>query len=189
MSCDRAQLFQIWKSKNNLKMSVPTSFSSQTNTAMNTMRLITSILLLAVISVSTAQFMTLTQVIKSDPNFSTLYSLLQATGLDQTLDGSVLFTVFAPNNTAFDALPPATLKYLLDPANGNLLNSVIEYHVRKTHIITLSSVNFNLRSSLELYRHLRLLITTATVWLRLKAALSPLKWAVPTVTSLPSLFL
>ncbi len=94
------------------------------------MRLIAIVALLAVLSVSTAQFMTLTQVIASDPNFSTLYSLLQATGLDQALNGNALYTIFAPNNTAFNALPAATLKFLTDPANSNVLTSVLTYHVR-----------------------------------------------------------
>lgn len=62
-----------------------------------------------------------------DPNFSTLVAALQAANLAGTLAGPGPFTVFAPTNAAFDALPAGTLAALLaDPA---ALTDVLLYHV------------------------------------------------------------
>ncbi len=59
--------------------------------------------------------------------FSTLVTAIQAAGLEDALRGDGPFTVFAPNNDAFAALPPGTLDALLaDPA---ALANVLTYHV------------------------------------------------------------
>jgi len=63
----------------------------------------------------------------ADPRFSTLTSLLEATGLSQTLAEAGPMTVFAPTNEAFAALPAGTLEALAqDPA---LLQQILLYHV------------------------------------------------------------
>lgn len=85
--------------------------------------------LLIILAVGSAQVKTLTDVIAADPSFSTLYKLLQTTGLDYTLSQPTSYTVFAPNNTAFDALPSATLSALLKRENVDLLQSILLYHV------------------------------------------------------------
>lgn len=88
--------------------------------------------LLVVLAVGSAQVKTLTDVIAANPSFSTLYQLLQATGLDYTLSQPNFYTVFAPNNTAFAALPPATLKALLKVENLDLLRNILLYHVSES---------------------------------------------------------
>jgi uncharacterized surface protein with fasciclin (FAS1) repeats len=70
---------------------------------------------------------TIVQIAQADPNFSTLVTALQAAGLVETLSSSGPFTVFAPTNAAFDALPPGTLNSLL--ANRTDLTNVLTYHV------------------------------------------------------------
>jgi|SRR6056297_1002359 len=65
----------------------------------------------------------------SDPNFSTLVSAIQAAGLEDTLRGPGPFTVFAPTNAAFAALPSGTLDTLLLPENRATLQSILTYHV------------------------------------------------------------
>jgi len=66
---------------------------------------------------------------KSLPDqFSTLTTALQAAGLDKALVGAGPFTVFAPTNAAFAALPSGTLNSLLADPNGQLTN-VLQYHV------------------------------------------------------------
>ncbi len=70
---------------------------------------------------------TIVQIAQANPNFSTLVTALQAAGLVETLSGAGPYTVFAPTNAAFDALPPGTLNSLL--ANRTALISVLTYHV------------------------------------------------------------
>lgn len=65
----------------------------------------------------------------SSPNLSTLVTAVKAAGLVETLQGKGPFTVFAPTNEAFAALPKATLESLLKPENKETLIKVLTYHV------------------------------------------------------------
>ena len=67
------------------------------------------------------------EVAAANPDFSTLVTALQAAQLDGTLAGPGPFTVFAPTNEAFDALPAGTLDALL--ADTQALSDVLLYHV------------------------------------------------------------
>ena len=69
------------------------------------------------------------QLAISVPTLSTLVTALVEAKLTETLSGAGPFTVFAPNNDAFDQLPAATLKHLLDPANRKELVGILELHV------------------------------------------------------------
>lgn len=60
---------------------------------------------------------------------STLAAAIEAAGLVETLQGDGPFTVFAPTNEAFDALPEGTLESLLMPENRDLLVQILTYHV------------------------------------------------------------
>ncbi len=60
---------------------------------------------------------------------STLVKAVQAAGLVDTLQGPGPFTVFAPTNEAFAALPPGTLDDLLKPENKDKLRAILLYHV------------------------------------------------------------
>lgn len=61
--------------------------------------------------------------------FSTLVAAVSAAGLVDTLKGPGPFTVFAPTNAAFAALPPGTVDNLLKPENRDQLVKVLTYHV------------------------------------------------------------
>ncbi len=61
--------------------------------------------------------------------FNTLAAALQAAGLVDTLRGSGPFTVFAPTDAAFEALPAGTVDTLLKPENKDQLVKVLTYHV------------------------------------------------------------
>jgi uncharacterized surface protein with fasciclin (FAS1) repeats len=65
----------------------------------------------------------------AEPRFSTLVAAVQAAGLVDVLAGSDEFTVFAPSNEAFDALPAGTVETLLKPENKERLKSILLYHV------------------------------------------------------------
>ena len=60
---------------------------------------------------------------------TTLVAAVKAAGLVDTLKGIGPFTVFAPTNEAFAALPPGTVDTLLKPENKGKLTSVLTYHV------------------------------------------------------------
>jgi uncharacterized surface protein with fasciclin (FAS1) repeats len=68
-------------------------------------------------------------IASSNPDFSTLVTAVQAAGLVETLKGPGPFTVFAPTNAAFAALPEGTVETLLKPENKDQLVSVLTYHV------------------------------------------------------------
>ena len=62
-------------------------------------------------------------------SFNTLIAAVQAAGLEDTLRGEGPFTVFAPTDDAFAALPEGTLDSLLLPENLDQLVSILTYHV------------------------------------------------------------
>jgi len=61
--------------------------------------------------------------------FDTLAAALTAAGLVDTLKGDGPFTVFAPTDAAFAALPAGTVETLLKPENKDKLIAVLTYHV------------------------------------------------------------
>jgi uncharacterized surface protein with fasciclin (FAS1) repeats len=60
---------------------------------------------------------------------TTLVAAVKAAGLVDTLQTKGPFTVFAPVNSAFAALPAGTVETLLKPENKGTLTSVLTYHV------------------------------------------------------------
>ena len=60
---------------------------------------------------------------------TTLVAAVQAAGLVETLSGEGPFTVLAPVNAAFDALPEGTVETLLKPENKDQLADILQYHV------------------------------------------------------------
>jgi uncharacterized surface protein with fasciclin (FAS1) repeats len=61
--------------------------------------------------------------------FSTLVAAVEAAGLVDTLKGEGPFTVFAPTDEAFAALPEGTVENLLKPENIDQLTAILTYHV------------------------------------------------------------
>jgi uncharacterized surface protein with fasciclin (FAS1) repeats len=68
-------------------------------------------------------------VASGNADFSTLVTAVKAAGLVETLSGDGPFTVFAPNNAAFDKLPAGTVDGLLKPESLDKLKAVLTYHV------------------------------------------------------------
>src|SRR5947209_9725919 len=60
---------------------------------------------------------------------TTLVAAVKAAGLVETLQGTGPFTVFAPVNAAFEALPAGTVETLLKPENKEKLSGILTYHV------------------------------------------------------------
>ncbi len=61
--------------------------------------------------------------------FNTLVAAVEAAGLVETLKGEGPFTVFAPTDEAFAALPEGTVATLLQPQNRDQLVAILTYHV------------------------------------------------------------
>ena len=68
-------------------------------------------------------------IASGNEDFSTLVAAVAAAGLVETLQGEGPFTVFAPTNEAFAALPAGLVDKLLLPENKDLLVKILSYHV------------------------------------------------------------
>ncbi|MDO7558623.1 MAG: fasciclin domain-containing protein [Loktanella sp.] len=69
------------------------------------------------------------EIAAADAQFSTLVAAVTAAGLVDTLSGEGPFTVFAPVNDAFAALPEGTVETLLMPENVGDLTNILTFHV------------------------------------------------------------
>ncbi len=72
---------------------------------------------------------TIVEIAQGSDDFSTLVSAVESAGLAETLSGEGPFTVFAPTNEAFEALPEGTLDELTMEENSDQLTSILTYHV------------------------------------------------------------
>ncbi|MCU0543026.1 MAG: fasciclin domain-containing protein [Oscillatoriaceae cyanobacterium Prado104] len=81
-----------------------------------------------------------------DPQFKTLTKALTAAGLVTTLQGKGPFTVFAPTDAAFAALPKGTLDDLLKPANKAKLTKILTYHVVPGSVVSTSLKSGDVKS-------------------------------------------
>jgi uncharacterized surface protein with fasciclin (FAS1) repeats len=68
-------------------------------------------------------------VAMASPDHTTLVAAVKAAGLVETLKGAGPFTVFAPTNAAFAALPAGTVDGLLKPESKADLTGILTYHV------------------------------------------------------------
>ena len=71
----------------------------------------------------------LVQLAASSHDLTTLVAAVKAAGLVETLQGKGPFTIFAPTNNAFAALPDGTVENLLKPENKADLVKILTYHV------------------------------------------------------------
>ena len=89
---------------------------------------IDGVLLPPSMSATESSDMSIAEIAVADGNFTTLVAALDAAGLVETLSGEGEFTVFAPTDDAFAALPEGTIEALLaDPAGA--LTDILLYHV------------------------------------------------------------
>ena len=73
--------------------------------------------------------MNIVETAVSNGSFKTLVAAVTAAGLVETLSGAGPFTVFAPVDDAFAALPAGTVESLVEPANKEKLTGILTYHV------------------------------------------------------------
>ncbi|SDA81881.1 Uncaracterized surface protein containing fasciclin (FAS1) repeats [Algoriphagus alkaliphilus] len=72
---------------------------------------------------------TVVDIAVGSPDHTTLVAAVTAAGLVETLSGPGPFTIFAPTNAAFAALPAGTVENLVKPENKDQLTSILTYHV------------------------------------------------------------
>jgi uncharacterized surface protein with fasciclin (FAS1) repeats len=85
--------------------------------------------LLAVVSTSAFAADTVVDVAIGSKDHTTLVAAVTAAGLVDTLKGAGPFTVFAPVNAAFEALPAGTVDTLLKPESKDQLTKILTCHV------------------------------------------------------------
>ncbi|MHA6327144.1 fasciclin domain-containing protein [Roseivivax sp. CAU 1753] len=76
-----------------------------------------------------AEKKTILEVAAENGSFTTLAAAVEAAGLTETLMGDGPFTVFAPTDDAFAALPEGTVETLLLEENRDQLTAILTYHV------------------------------------------------------------
>ncbi len=79
---------------------------------------------------------TVVDIAVGSPDHTTLVTAVTAAGLVETLSGTGPFTVFAPTNAAFAALPAGTVEDLLKPENKEKLTSILTYHVVAGNVLS-----------------------------------------------------
>merc|ERR1711998_149138 len=76
------------------------------------------------------------QLAEQAQDLSTLVAAVVAAGLADTLSSAGKFTVFAPTNEAFKALPAGTLASLMEPENKAKLADILKYHVLPEEVLS-----------------------------------------------------
>ena len=79
---------------------------------------------------------TVVGMVNSSNSFKTLAAAIKAADLDATLSGKGPYTLFAPTDQAFAALPKGTVETLLKPENKDKLVKVLTYHVISSETAT-----------------------------------------------------
>ena len=88
-------------------------------------------------------------VASGNPDFSTLVAAIKAADLVDALSAAGPYTVFAPTNAAFAALPAGTLDSLLKPENKAKLQAILKYHVVSGDVKAADVVKLSSASTLE----------------------------------------
>jgi uncharacterized surface protein with fasciclin (FAS1) repeats len=89
------------------------------------------------------------EIAVANSNFETLVAAVTAAGLAETLQGDGPFTVFAPTDDAFAALPAGTLESLLKPENKDQLVAILTYHVIPGAVMAKDVVGLNEASTVQ----------------------------------------
>ena len=93
-----------------------------------------------------AQAKDIVAIASGDAQFKTLTKALGSAGLVTTLQGKGPFTVFAPTDAAFAALPKGTVENLLKPENKALLTKILTYHVVPGSVVSTSLKSGDVKS-------------------------------------------
>lgn len=90
----------------------------------------------------------LVEVAAANGSFDTLIAAVQVAGLEPTLAGEGPYTIFAPTDEAFAALPEGTVEKLTKPENQEVLKEILAYHVI-SGAVTANDINPGTLSTVE----------------------------------------
>jgi len=85
-------------------------------------------MMMAILSSAALAQSSVVEIVVNSPDHTTLEAAVIAAGLADDLSGEGPFTVFAPSDAAFEALPEGTVAYLLEDPSG-ALTEILLYHV------------------------------------------------------------
>jgi len=94
----------------------------------------------------TAAAQDIVAIASGNGQFKTLTKALGSAGLVTTLQGKGPFTVFAPTDAAFAALPKGTVENLLKPENKAQLTKILTYHVVPGSVLSTSLKSGDVKS-------------------------------------------
>jgi uncharacterized surface protein with fasciclin (FAS1) repeats len=95
--------------------------------------------LILVMGVFTIQAQSILEQAENTAELSTFVTACKAAGMEAVLSGEGQYTVFAPSNDAFAALPNGTLESLLMPENKDQLVEILSYHVIPGKILSVDA--------------------------------------------------
>ena len=105
--------------------------------------------LAALLAVSAQAAGTIVDLAVATPDLSTLVAAVKAGGLVDTLSSPGPFTVFAPTNEAFAALPAGVVANLLKPENKDKLVAILTYHVVSGKVMAKTAVTLDKATALN----------------------------------------
>jgi uncharacterized surface protein with fasciclin (FAS1) repeats len=105
-------------------------------------------LLILMLCVVTAQSQTITDIVVASPDHNTLEAAVIAAELADDLSGAGPFTVFAPTDAAFAALPAGTVEALLEDPTGQLAQ-ILLYHVLGAEVLSTDLTDGQVATTLE----------------------------------------
>merc|ERR1711957_471437 len=100
-------------------------------------------------ALSSSPLPNIVELAQSVESLSTLVAAVVAGDLADTLSSPGPFTVFAPTNAAFGALPQGTLDTLLKPENKDQLVDILTYHVLPSQVLSTDLQEFQVVSTVE----------------------------------------
>jgi uncharacterized surface protein with fasciclin (FAS1) repeats len=116
---------------------------------MNKLRILVLTFMMVGMFAFTTQAQTIVDLAAKTDQLSTLVTAVKAAGLAETLSGDGPFTVFAPTNAAFEALPAGVLEDLLKPENKDKLIAVLTYHVVGGEVMSSDLKNGTMTETVE----------------------------------------
>ena len=109
-------------------------------------RLLGIVWTVAILSLSCADAATIVETAQQDGNFKKLLSASKSVGVDKALQGKGPFTLFAPDDAAFEKVPATKLQALMNPNNLEKLKTVLGSHL-VTGVLTLEDIEGGLTTN------------------------------------------
>ena len=84
---------------------------------------------------------TLSEVLAENDDLGTFARLIEQANMGPFIEGADSYTLFAPTDAAFEAVPESTLTFLTDPENASTLRAVLGYHLLRNRMESGALIN------------------------------------------------